>query len=191
MKKLVVLSIIALFQCSVFAQDSLPPHLEGKMKYPAFKLHTYMGVVDTENSVLKYDSSIDYKLAIDVYDKVKDSSKLTGTFREVGRTYNLNIANGVPKDKLKVAVVIHGGAISSILNDTAYKKKYGIKNPNSEALRVYKEGGVQFYVCGQSLGFLNIPQEDLAPEIDVAISAKTALVTLDQLGYSYLNVNED
>jgi len=191
MKKLAILLILALFQFLSYAQDSLPPHLEGKIKYPAFKLHKYMGVVDTENTVLKYDSSIDYKLAIDVYDKVKDSSKLAGTFREVGRTYNLNIANGVPKDKLKMAVVIHGGAVSSILNDTAYEKKYGIKNPNSEALRVYKESGVQFYVCGQSLGFLNIPHEDLAPEIDVSISAKTALITLDQLGYSYMNVNED
>jgi len=191
MKKLAILSIITFFQFSIFAQDSLPPHLEGKMKYPAFKLHTYMGVVDTENTVLKYDSSIDYKLAIDIYDKIKDSSKLAGTFREVGRTYNLNIANGVPMDKLKMAVVIHGGAISSILNDAAYEKKYGIKNPNSEALRVYKENGVQFYVCGQSIGFMNIPQEDLAPEIEVAISAKTAFITFDQLGYSYLNVNED
>lgn len=191
MKKLAILVILALFQFSSYAQDSLPPHLEGKIKYPAFKLHTYMGVVDTENTVLKYDSSIDYKLAIDVYDKVKDSSKLSGPFSEVGRTYNLNIANGVPEDKLKVAVIIHGGAVSSILNDKAYEKKYGIKNPNSEALRVYKESGVQFYVCGQSLGFLNIPHEDLAPEIDVSISAKTAFITLDQLGYSYLNVNGD
>ena len=191
MKKLAILSVITFFQFSIFAQDSLPPHLEGKMKYPAFKLHTYMGVVDTENTVLKYDSSIDYKLAIDIYDKIKDSSKLAGTFREVGRTYNLNIANGVPMDKLKVAVVIHGGAISSILNDAAYEKKYGIKNPNSEALRVYKENGVQFYVCGQSVGFMNLSSDKLAPEIDVAVSAKTAFITLDQLGYSYLNVNED
>ena len=126
MKKLAILSIFALFQFHSFAQDSLPPFLEGKMKYPVFNLHKYMAVIDTDNTVLKYDASIDYKVVIDVYDRVKDSSKLAGTFREVGRTYNLNIANGVPKDKLKMAVIIHGGAVSSILNDTAYEKKYGI-----------------------------------------------------------------
>ncbi|PTM08409.1 MAG: hypothetical protein DA407_08100 [Bacteroidetes bacterium] len=191
MKKLAILSILALIQFSSFAQDSLPPHLEGKMKYPVFNLHKYMAVVDTENTVLKYDASIDYKVAIDVYDRVKDSSKLAGTFREVGRTYNLNIANGVPKDKLKMAVIIHGGAVRSILNDTAYEEKYGIKNPNLEAIRAYKENGVQFYVCGQSLGFMNIPQEDLTPEIGVSISAKTAFMALDQMGYTYMNVNED
>jgi intracellular sulfur oxidation DsrE/DsrF family protein len=150
-----------------------------------------MGVMQMENTVLKYNASIDYKVVIDVYDRVKDSSQLATTLREVGRTYNLNIANGVPKDKLKMAVVIHGGAVAAILNDAAYEKKYGIKNPNSEALRAYKEQGIQFYVCGQSLAMMNLPAEKLAPEIEVSISAKTAFITLDQLGYSYLNVNED
>jgi len=150
-----------------------------------------MGVVDTDNAVLKYNPEIDYKVVIDVYDKVKDSSKLASTLSEVGRTYNLNIANGVPEDKLKMAVVIHGGAVRAILNDVAYEEKYGIKNPNLEALRVYKEHGIQFYVCGQSVGFMNLSSDKLAPEIDVAVSAKTAFITLDQLGYSYLNVNED
>jgi len=191
MKKLTILAVLVLFQFSSFAQDSLPPYLEGKIKYPAFKLHTYMGVIDTDNTVLKYNPQIDYKVVVDVYDKIKDSTKLAGTLREVGRSYNLNIANGVPKEKLKMAVVIHGWAVYAVLNDDAYEKKYGIKNPNTEALRKYKEAGIEFYICGQNLGFFNIPQEDLASEIDISISAKTALITLDQLGYSYLNVNED
>jgi hypothetical protein len=38
---------------------------------------------------------------------------------------------------------------------------------------------------------MNMDQEDLAPEIDVAISAKTAFIILDQKGYTYMNVNED
>jgi intracellular sulfur oxidation DsrE/DsrF family protein len=191
MRKIIILAVIALFQFSSFAQDSLPPYLVGKIKYPTFKLHNFMGIVETDNTVLKYNPEIDYKVVIDVYDRVKDSSQLATPLREVGRTYNLNIANGVPKEKLKMAVVVHGGAVRAILNDAAYEEKYGIKNPNSEALRVYKEHGIQFYVCGQSLAFMNLPAEKLAPEIEVAISAKTAFITLEQLGYSYLNVNED
>jgi intracellular sulfur oxidation DsrE/DsrF family protein len=191
MKTLTILVVLALFQFSSFAQDSLPPYLEGKIKYPAFKFHNYMGVIDTDNTVLKYNSAIDYKVVVDVYDKIKDSTQLAGTLREVGRSYNLNIANGVPKEKLKMAVVINGWAVYAVLNNEAYEKKYGIKNPNLEALKLYKEEGIEFYICGQNLGFFNIPQEDLATEIDISISAKTALITLDQLGYSYLNVNED
>jgi intracellular sulfur oxidation DsrE/DsrF family protein len=191
MKKLSILSLIILFQFHGFAQDSLPPHLQGKIKYPTFNFHKYMGVVDTDNTVLKYNPAIDYKIVVDVYDKIKDSTKLASTWREVGRTYNLNIANGVPMDKLKMVVVVHGYAVYTVLNDAAYEKKYGVKNPNTEALKAYKDQGIEFYICGQNLGFFNLPAKDLAPEIDISISAKTALITLDQLGYTYMNVNED
>jgi intracellular sulfur oxidation DsrE/DsrF family protein len=191
MKKLSILSLIILFQFHGFAQDSLPPHLQDKIKYPTFNFHKYLGVVDTDNTVLKYNPAIDYKIVIDVYDKIKDSSELASTWREIGRTYNLNIANGVPKDKLKMAVVVHGYAVYTVLNDDAYEKKYGVKNPNTEALKAYKDQGIEFYICGQNLGFFNLPAKDLAPEIDISISAKTALITLDQLGYTYMNVNED
>lgn len=70
-------------------------------------------------------------------------------------------------------------------------RRYGVKNPNTEALKAYKDQGIEFYICGQNLGFFNLPAKDLAPEIDISISAKTALITLDQLGYTYMNVNED
>ena len=72
MKKLTIISFVVLFQCYSFAQDSLPPHLQGKIKYPAFKLHKYMGVVDTDNTVMKYNPDLDYKVVIDIYDKIKD-----------------------------------------------------------------------------------------------------------------------
>ncbi|MCO4821465.1 MAG: DsrE family protein [Flavobacteriaceae bacterium] len=191
MKKLAIFSFVVLFQCYSFAQDSLPPHLQGKIKYPAFKFHKYMGVIDTDNTVMKYTPDLDYKVVIDIYDKIKDSTKLTGTLLTAGRTYNLNIANGVPQDDLNMAIVVHGFAVYSILNDEAYEKKYGVKNPNSEAIKAYKNAGVSIYVCGQNLGFFNLPPEDLMPEIDIAISAKTTLIALDQMGYTYMNVNSD
>ena len=191
MKKITILLVCVLFQVSSYSQDSIPPYLVGKIKYPAFNFHPYMGVIDTDNTVLKYNPEIEYKIAIDVYDKIKDSTKLVSTIREVGRTYNLNVANGVPTEKLKIAVVLHGWSIYAVLNDKAYEEKFGVKNPNLQVIKAYRNQGIEFYICGQNLGFFNVPQENLAPEIDVAISAKTALVTLDQLGYSYLNVNED
>lgn len=191
MKKVLFLGLAIFFQSILFAQDSLPPHLEGKIIYPAIDLHPFMGVFKIENTVLKYDSTLDYKVAIDVYDKVSDSTKINGALSETARTYNLLIANGVPQEKLKMAVVVHWLAVYAILNNEAYEKKYGIKNPNIDVIRALKDLGVNFYVCAQNLGFFDIPSSDLTPEIEVAISAKTTFITLDQMGYSYLNVNED
>ena len=191
MKKLTILSLIFLFQFNSFAQDSPPPHLKGKIKYPAINVHQFSGVIDVEYDAMKYDPSIDYKIVIDVYDKIKDSSKLHSPIREVARIFNLNVANGVPKDKLKMAAVVHYVGIDAILTDEAYKKKYGIKNPNTEAIRKLDELGVNFYVCGQNLGMYNMTKEELLPEIQVALSAKNAFITLDQRGYTYINVNQD
>ena len=115
MKKLSVTLVCLLFPTLLLAQ--LPKHLEGKMTYPVFDFHPMVGVVKTKAKVLNYDKDLEYKVAIDVTDKVYDSTKVMGTLLEVARTYNLNIANGVPKRKLKVAVVIHGSAIQGILNN--------------------------------------------------------------------------
>lgn len=42
-----------------------------------------------------------------------------------------------------------------------------------------------------SMGFYNMRAENITPIVKVAVSAKTTSVTLDQKGYSYLNVSED
>ena len=190
--KTIVLSVLALlFLSSGFSQDSLPPHLIGKIKYPAVNIHQYSGVINVEYNAMKYDSSIDYKIVIDVYDKIKDSTKILSPIIEVSRIYNLNVANGVPKEKLHMAAVVHYLAVHAILSDEEYKKKFGIANPNAKAVKKLKELGVNFYVCGQNLGMFNMTKDQLLPEIEVALSAKNALITLDQRGYTYMDVNED
>jgi intracellular sulfur oxidation DsrE/DsrF family protein len=191
MKKAFLIILAVILTSNLFSQDSLPPHLKGKVSYPAIALHPYMGVFDIKETALKYDPKLEYKVVIDVYDKIKDSTGIYVPFRESARTYNLNIANGVPQGKLKMAVVIHGFGLDAILNDSQYKEKYGVNNPNVEIIRALKDLGVHFYVCGQNLGMFNIPPEHINADIEVSISAKTAFITLDQMGYSYLNVNED
>jgi intracellular sulfur oxidation DsrE/DsrF family protein len=188
MKKLSLTLLCILFPTFLLAQ--LPKHLEGKMTYPVFDFHPFAGVVTTNANALKYNKKLDYKIVIDVTDGVADSSRIMNTLREVARTYNLNIANGVPKNKLKMAVVVHGGAIQGVLNDTAYQEKYGVLNPNIAVIQAMEKEGIEFYVCAQNLAYRQIPEANIMKEINLAISAKTALITLDQMGYSYLNVND-
>lgn len=169
----------------------MPKHLEGKMTYPVFDFSPWVGVVESDAKVLKYNKKLDYKIVIDVTDKVSDSTRVMNTLNEVARSYNLNIANGVPQKKLKMAVVVHGSAIYGILNDEAYEKKFGVPNPNREVLDILKKEGIELYVCSQLLSFRNIPHTDVLPSVDVAVSAKTALISLDQMGYTYMNVNDN
>ena len=189
----ILLSIGILIFCCLngFCQDSIPPYLVGKISYPAIQTHLYEGVIDVEPNALKYDAALEYKIAIDLYDKIGDSSSLYIPLREVARVYNLNIANGVPKEKLKIAAVIHGYGMDAILNNEKYKEKYDVDNPNTDTINQLLDLGVDFYVCGQNLGMFNVSKDDILYGINVPISAKTTFITLDQMGYSYLNVNED
>ncbi len=189
MKKTILLLALILSSNSLFAQ--LPAHLEGKMTYPVFDFHPWVGVAKAKVKKLKYNKDLEYKIAVDVYNGVSDSTQIIRPFREVARTFNLNVANGVPKRKVKMAVVIHAGAIRAVLNDEAYQERYGVPNPNTAAIEAMKKEGIEFYVCAQNLAFSQTDPESLLKAVDVATSAKTAFITLDQMGYTYMNVNRD
>lgn len=189
MKKVFLLLLLAAQVNSLLAQ--LPDHLQDKMTYPVFDFSPWVGVIKSKAKALKYDKDLDYRVVVDVTDGVKDSTQIIRPFREAARTYNLNVANGVPKRKMKMAVVIHGGAINAILNEETYQEKYGVSNPNIEAIRALKKEGVEIYVCAQILSFRQVPEDAVFKDVDLAISARTALITLDQMGYSYINVNQD
>ncbi|NVJ86916.1 MAG: DsrE family protein [Algoriphagus sp.] len=191
MKKigLACLVIFLGFSLKAIAQEEVPPHIKDHITYPVLDFHPFVGVMPIQDPALMYDSTLDYKVVLDLYGRIRDTTAIHQTFLEVARTYNLGIATGVPAEKLHIAAVIHGGLVQAILNDQEYQEKYGKPNPNLEAIKLLHEVGVKFYVCGQSMGFLNVKEEDISPLIHPAISAKYSFVSLDQQGYTYLNIS--
>jgi intracellular sulfur oxidation DsrE/DsrF family protein len=189
MKNAILLIVFLFFSSPLFAQQ-LPPHLADRMEYPVFDFHPWVGVVKTDASALSYDQKLENKIVIDIVDAPSDSAALMNTLREVARTYNLHVANGVPEKKLAVAVVIHGSAIYGVLKNERYKERNKVDNPNLEVLKLFKDQGIDLYICAQVLAFRNIDFDDVADEIQLAVSAKTALTTLDQMGYSYMKISE-
>jgi intracellular sulfur oxidation DsrE/DsrF family protein len=187
MKKTVYLILMLMFPASLFAQK-LPPQLQGKMTYPVFDFNPWTGVAKSNFSALGYQSDAACKVVLDVSMSVKDSTKINMGLVDAARTYNLHVANGVPQVKMDVAIVIHGEAVPAVLNDQAYQSMYGVNNPNLEAIKEMSEAGVKFYICSQNLVMHKLTQHDLAPNIAVALSAKTALTMLEQMGYAYLRI---
>jgi len=192
--KVVVFSLLLLICFSLtpaFAQVKMPDHIAEQITYPALDFAPWVGVIPFENAAMPYDPTLDYKIAIDVYGTVKDSTQIHPTLTEVARTYNLHIANGVPADQIEIVAVIHGGLSMAAATHDAYEEKYGIQNPNLLAIEALEEVGVKFLMCAQSMLFWNVPAEHITPEVKIAISAKTSFVMLDQMGFSYLSVGEE
>ena len=95
----------------------LPPPIKESITYPALDFHPWIGVMPVEDPVMTYVPTITYRVALDLYGTMKDFSAIHPAILEVGRTYNLNIANGVPAEKIQIAAVIHGGLVQAILNE--------------------------------------------------------------------------
>ena len=105
----------------------------------------------------------------------------------VGRFMNMHGKNGVPLEDLDVAVVVHGQTLWSLLNDEAYEKEFGVRNPSTALVNDLANAGVQLYVCGQSLGFRGLNKSVLNENVKVGLSAMTMLVTLQADGYTFLS----
>ena len=98
----------------------------------------------------------------------------------------MHALNGVPVENMELAVVIHGGATKDLLNNKTYQGKFSTDNPNLDLEHQLRSKGVKFYLCGQSMVFSGYSKQDLDEPNDLALSAMTMLVILQEQGYRLL-----
>lgn len=144
------------------------------------------------------DPKIDYKIVydftaipqIDETEKM-DSSKVNWGLEEVGRQFNLHAAAGIPKEKIKMTLVIHALGSRSFLSNEKYQKRYKPDNPNLSLIKQLTDAGVKIVQCGQSATWMGLKKEMFIPEVKIAISAKTAISQLQMKGYALLKMTND
>ena len=117
--------------------------------------------------------------------------QLNKGLEKVARYVNIYSQAGKRPAHAKICVVLHGDATGLTLNDTAYAAAFETKtNPNLPLLRTLHQAGVEFLVCGQALTHKGHPPEQTADEVQVAVSALTALVNRQQDGYAYIPLSK-
>lgn len=123
------------------------------------------------------------KLRFDVSEANADPKALSARLETAARFLNMHGKAGVSAERLKVAIVVHGAASKDVLNNEAYRKRHGIDNPNLPLLEALKRAGVRVYLCGQSAGSRGIAASEMAPTVQMALSAMTAHLVLNAEGY--------
>lgn len=127
-----------------------------------------------------------------VFDIKADSKpeEVNRGLESVARYLNLNAAAGFKPSEVKLALVLHGSATKTALEDAAYAKHTSApKNPNLELIRELKSLGVEVFVCGQSLARNRFARAEVAGDITVAHSAMTVNVNKQLDGYAYLAIH--
>lgn len=124
-----------------------------------------------------------------VFDVAQASPRPDGVnprLETLARYLNMHARAGVPRESMKLALVVHGGASWELARDAAYEERFGVPNPNLPLLRALDDFGVEILLCGQSQSSRGIPRDALADPVRVALSAMTALVDLQARGYQLI-----
>ncbi|MDX5422168.1 MAG: DsrE family protein [Hymenobacteraceae bacterium] len=134
----------------------------------------------------KPDAALDYRIVVDVYKEAEKPDQLVPGLHHTARMLNLHGYGGVPEEKLQVVLVVHGPALALVLDNRAYREKFGTDNPNIPLIRALKEAGVELYVCGQSMIARGYDFAALNPAIGLSVSALTVLTEYQLKGYALI-----
>lgn len=146
-------------------------------------------LVESAGAVFSVDPDLptppdqEYRLAFEVAAPAPSPDRLNTGFNSVARFLNMHAQAGVPAEGISAAVVVHGAASFELLDDEAYRSRFGTDNPNGELLRELIGSGQRVILCGQSAASRGVPTDQLIPGVEVALSAMTAFLLLQNEGY--------
>jgi intracellular sulfur oxidation DsrE/DsrF family protein len=149
--------------------------------YP--EIEGYGGIYPLKESILPDKTN---KVIIDVTMGAEEPGALVKAYDRVARLINLYHFSGSKKGDLKLAIITHGAATYSVLDNDSYQKQFGVDNPNLVIIKKLKAYGVQIMVCGQALIKRGYVQENLNDNIDLALSAITTLTDFQKKGFTLL-----
>ncbi len=155
-----------------------------KWVYPA--IAKYGNVHPLPHAAVQPNKDHVYKALFDVTAAVKDPSKPEAGLAHVARAVNVFASAGVPLKNLKFVAIVHGPSTPSILNNEAYKKKYGVDNPNIPLIDALRKAGVHVDVCGQALADLGIAHSEVYKNVRIDLSALATTVIYGDMGYAYM-----
>ena len=144
------------------------------------------GIYEVPDASEKPDGSLDFYILVDLSTAAEDNAEVSRWVDNVARMMNLHGLAGVTKERMHVKVVVHGGAIATVMNNEVYQKRYNSDNPNIAVYKALQDAGVEILVCGQSMRARDLKKSDLYVGANVALSALTTVTTYAPKGYTVL-----
>lgn len=174
LQKFVPLLLLFFFlnQANIIAQTAQFPIVKG-----------FGGIYEIQDATERPDPHLEYKILVDLASAAENDREISRWVDNVARLINLHGLAGVPKEKIHVIVVVHGGGVFTLLNDSKYQEKYEVNNPNLPVYDALREAGAEILICGQSMVMRKLSKEDLWPGVKIAHSALTTITTYVPQGY--------
>ena len=125
-----------------------------------------------------------------IFDATRGADKpanLIPAVNMAGFMLNAFRAAGVPRSNTRFAIVFHGLALDGLLDETHYRARFGVSNPNIPVLEAFRKADVELFVCGQNLAFTQVDPKTLTPSVAVASDASIVAMTYQNRGYALLS----
>lgn len=146
----------------------------------------YGKVWEVKNPDYTIDTQAEFKAVFDIMNSPEDLSATNPSIETAARFLNMHAQSGVSKERMKAVLVVHNKASKDIITNEAYKKRYGVENPNAEMIEQLMDAGVVFVFCGQSSLSRNFPMEETIEGVQLSLSAMTALIQFQNEGYQLI-----
>lgn len=145
---------------------------------------TEFGNVASVETTMEMPADAEFAVAFDT-SAAAEPGEINRTLNSAARFINMHVEAGVPLEKIRVAIVVHGSAGFDLTNAASYGGRHdGAENANAAAIASLIANNVQIILCGQSAAYYEIGVEDLLPGVDMALSAMTAHALLQQDGFT-------
>lgn len=179
-----MMSLLARTVCGLAALGFLSvPASAGFEAFHDGPVVTVGGRIATVKEAAPIPAGTKFKVVFDVDDDAKPG-KLNRGIDSAGRFINMHVAAGVPRENIKVAVVIHGTATLDALNREVYRERKGVDSRNASLIAALASENVDIILCGQSAAFHDVTSQDIVSGVTLALSAMTAHAQLQQAGYT-------
>ena len=139
-----------------------------------------------ENPDIKTDTTATFKVIFDVSKGSENRNEVNKYIVTAARFLNMHAHEGMKPKQLKAAMTIHGRAWQDVLNNEAYKEKFGVDNPNFKLINELNAAGVDIIICGQTAKYREITHQNINPSVKFALSAMTALLQYQSNGYTFI-----
>jgi len=146
-------------------------------------IHSAGPVFDVPDPEFRTPLDMQYRIAWEAVNPAPAPDRLNTHFETAARFLNMHARAGVPLENLHLAIIVHGQAGQALLDDIGYRERQGVDNPNKELIRELLDAGVRIILCGQTAAARNLPRDRMLPGVEVALSAMTALLVLQEDGF--------
>jgi len=144
------------------------------------------GYVDVPDAAVAIDPKHVYKVMVDGINAAASPGAVTPALGRASLIVNALTVAHVPAANRKIVVVFHGPSVDGLLRDDAYRKQFGVSNPNTQVIEQLAAAGVELFVCAQHMANHKLDMKMLAPQVKLATAASIVLIAYQNEGYAVL-----